>query len=265
MPKKIRPSMVPLNKICAVMCNYKRPKNARKVVKQLKRFGIKEIIVWNNRAKPIPEATKNINQPTNIGPRGKYLAGLHTKKPYVLITDDDNLITKAGLDALRKWASFYPVVSQVGDIYLAFNPINGHRKRKRYHSHEVSKPKRVDYVLPYLGMMVKTSLYRRVNQHWAWGSLKCVSPGYFFTDQPMNFALWEMSGQRPVVVPCKNGYVHLPEETKGAALSKQTGRYKEFVKIWRWMINNGWKFMKINPLSTSSPDVYVSNPSLPDG
>ena len=73
-------NLVPLAQISAVMCNYARPNNARACVRQLRKLGIEEIIVWNNKAAPIPEATYNLNYPVNIGPLGKYLAGLGTKK-----------------------------------------------------------------------------------------------------------------------------------------------------------------------------------------
>src|SRR5688572_19194105 len=98
-----RRAKAPLKDICAVLCNYARPKSARACVRRLLRLGITEVIVWNNGAKPIPEATKNIVNPENIGPIGKHLGALNTTKPYVLIIDDDYLLTKSGLDALRKW------------------------------------------------------------------------------------------------------------------------------------------------------------------
>lgn len=251
MPIENKPaSKVELNKICAVMCNYKRPKNARKCVKQLKRLGITEVIVWNNGAKPIPEATKNINRSHNIGPIGKYLAGLSTTKPYILVTDDDYLITKAGLDAMRKYVLKYPVVAQNGDIYSHFNAKTGSRKRTRYHSEDIKTPKRVDLVIPNRGLMLSTNLYKQIHTHWAWGALQKIrrGPGFFFTDQAMNCAVWDITKKHPYVVPVKGkGAIHLPEETRGAALSKHKGRYPEFVKIWRWLIKHGWSFLKIKP------------------
>lgn len=252
MPQKHTPpkGAIPLNKICAVMCNYKRPKNARKCVKQLKKLGIGEIIVWNNGVKPIRGVSKNINKPHNVGPIGKFYAGLETKKPYILIIDDDFLITKPGLDALRKWGLRYPAVAQNGDIYLKFNPNTGERKRIRYRSDLLKKPKKVDLIIPNKGLLLKTSLYQGIHQHWAWNALKNVrsGPEYFFTDQAMNCALWDMTKQYPVVVPSKGiGSIHLREETRGAALSKHKGRYVEFVKIWKWLLDHGWKFLKIKP------------------
>lgn len=198
---------VPMEKISAVICNYKRPLSARKCVMRLKELGIREVIVWNNGAKPIAEATVNINYPQNIGPIGKYLAGLDTKLPYVLVTDDDYLLTKAGVDALRKWVRVYPVVSQVGDVYWYLNPETGIRLKTRYYSEQLKEPKRVDLILPYQGMMLKTSVYRRIPQHWAWQALRTVKPGYFFTDQAMSCAVWDLTGKYPVVIPVKSlGY-----------------------------------------------------------
>lgn len=241
-------NMVSLEGIAAVICNYKRPLSAQKCVKRLKELGIQEVIVWNNGAKPISEATININYPHNIGPIGKYLAGLHTKLPYVLVTDDDYLLTKAGVDALRKWVRVYPVVSQVGDVYWYLNPVTGKRLKTRYFSEELKEPKRVDLILPYHGMMMKTSVYRRIPQHWAWKALRTVKPGYFFTDQAMSCAVWDLTRDYPVVIPVKGlGYQQLPEETPGAALSKQEGRYEEFIKIWRWLLDNGWRFRRFGP------------------
>src|SRR5438552_2278438 len=90
---------VPLEAICAVLCNYARPKSTRKCVRRVLELGITEVIVWNNGAKPIPEATHNIVKRKNIGPIGKHLGALKTDKPFVLILDDDHLLNEAGLDA----------------------------------------------------------------------------------------------------------------------------------------------------------------------
>jgi len=243
-------SGVPLDKICAVLCNYKRPLSAERCVQKLKELGVGEVIVWNNGAKPIPDATVNINRPKNIGPLGKYLAGLYTKMPYVLVTDDDYLITKPGIDALRKWVRVYPAVTQVGDVYWFFNQETGNRLKTRYFSDQIKEAKRVDLVLPYHGMMLKASLYRRIPQHWAWKALGSVRPGYFFTDQAMTCAIWDLTGEYPVIIPSKEiGYQKLPEESPGVALSKQEGRYQEFVKIWRWLLAHGWRFRRFgNPV-----------------
>ena len=111
--------IIPKSEICSATCNYARPNNAKDCVKRLKDLGLTEIIVWNNKAKPIKSATRNIVSATNIGSIGRYYIGLHTQRPYILIVDDDHMLTEAGLTALRLGAVKYQAVVQCGAI---FNP-----------------------------------------------------------------------------------------------------------------------------------------------
>ena len=104
--------IIPKSVISAATCNYARPNNAKACVKRLKELGLTEIIVWNNKAKPIKSATKNIVSATNVGSIGRYYISLHTQKPYILIVDDDHMLTRSGLTALRVWAA---------NIRLCFN------------------------------------------------------------------------------------------------------------------------------------------------
>src|SRR5690554_6893522 len=210
--KRKRVDPVPLEHIATVMCNYARPNNARACVRQLRKLGIQEIIVWNNKTDPIPEATQNINHPGNIGPLGKYLAGLQTKKSYLLVVDDDYLILQPGLEALRRWVRYYPLVGQNGAIFHP--PFDYYGKKFHYRSDWINTPRRVDMIQPNMGMMLKTDLYRRIALHWAWESRRLFrhSPGLFSTDLEANCAAWDLSGEHPAVVPADGlGYRHLPD------------------------------------------------------
>src|SRR5437588_4471893 len=149
---------VSLETICAVLCNYARPKSTRLCVRRLLDLGVSEIIVWNNGAEPIPEATHNIVTSKNIGPIGKHLGALQTTRPYVLILDDDHLLTPAGLDALRTWVFHYPAVAQQGGRFKP--PFRSYRRQKMLRSQKIELPEEVDMLMPNKGMMLKTSLYR---------------------------------------------------------------------------------------------------------
>ncbi|HBT16085.1 MAG TPA: hypothetical protein DEB05_03910 [Firmicutes bacterium] len=234
--------MVPLESITAVMCNFARPKNARAVVQNLRKLGIKEILVWNNGAKPIPEATKNINSKKNIGPIGKYYAALQSRKDYVLIVDDDYLLNEKGLSAFRKWAPFFPAVTQFGCIFKP--PFNSYRKKDKYFSHKLKSPKVVDLVIPSRGLMLKTKLYRSLTSHWAWGSLKVLSPGAFSTDLAVSCAIRDLTGSYPAVVPINGvGYLQLPEEAPEKALKNQPGVWDERTNVLKWLVANGWPLL----------------------
>ena len=231
--------IVPLTSIAAVMCNFARPKNARRVVQQLLTLGIQEIRVWNNGVKPIPEATHNLKSKKNIGPIGKYLAALQTSKDYVLIVDDDYLLTEEGLSAFRRWAPFFPGVTQFGCLFKL--PFDDYRKKNKYFSHKLKSPKRVDLVIPSRGLMLKTELYRQIPNHWAWGSLKVLSPGAFSTDLAVSCAIRDLTGSYPAVVPINGvGYLQLPEEAPEKALKNQPGVWEERTKVLKWLIANGW-------------------------
>ena len=235
-------SPVPLSQIAAVMCNYVRPNNARTCVRQLQKLGIEEIIVWNNKAEPIPEATHNINYPVNIGPLGKYLAGLGTKKNYILVVDDDFLILEPGLTALRRWVRRYPLVGQNGAVF--YPPFDHYGKKFHYRSDWIKTPHRVDMVQPNMGMMLKTELYRRISLHWAWKSRSLFRrlPGLFSTDLEANCAAWELSGEYPVVVPANGpGFCRLPDEAPEKALSAQEGIKEAKTKVMQWLLARGWR------------------------
>lgn len=237
-------SLVPLNDICAVMCNYARPKSAKKCINSIKKMGINEIIIWNNGAKPIQGATKNINHSRNYGPMGKYLAALYTKKPYVLVIDDDHLITRSGLNSLRRWVTKYPMVAQNGVIFK--HPFKNYRKRIIYQSPAIKSPKTVDMVQPNKGMMLKTSLYRQIPKHWVWKTRKIISfkPGIFSTDMEVNAAVWFLTKKHPVVVPAAHGYQKLPEEAPGKALCKKKGIYTIKTEILKLLVGNGWRMIQ---------------------
>lgn len=237
--------LIPLNQISAVMCNYARPKSAGSCVKRLKELGLKEIIVWNNGAKPIPEATINLNHSRNKGPIGKYYAALKTSRPYVLIVDDDHLLTESGLRAFRKWGRRFPAVAQNGSIFEP--PFTDYNKRVLYRSNTVRRPQRVDMVQPNMGLLIRTDLYRKLLTHWAWGAQKVIThrPGIFSTDLEINCAIWDLTKERPVVVPAEpKGFQKLPDEAPEKALMNQKGIYKEKSKALRWLVEHGWQMLR---------------------
>lgn len=232
----------PLKDICAVLCNYARPKNARACVRRLLKLGITEVIVWNNGAKPIPEATRNINNPENIGPIGKHLGALKTTKPYVLIIDDDYLLTKAGLAALRKWAPYYPAVAQQGSRFKP--PFKNYSKRDLYLSQKIKVPQKVDLVMPNKGMMLKSGLYKLIPDHWAWEALKVLSPNIFTTDLTASCAICDLTKRHPAIVPVANGFEKLHDEAPKKALRRQKNIFHEKSKILRWLVAHGWRLME---------------------
>ncbi len=241
MDQKIKDQKVPLKEICAVLCNYARPKCARICVRRLLNLGITEVVVWNNGAKPIPEATHNITNTKNIGPMGKHLGALNTTKPYVLIIDDDYLLTKAGLNALRKWVLHFPAVAQQGSRFKP--PFKNYNKRDLYLSEGVKFPKKVDMVMPNKGMMLKTSLYRFIPDNWAWEALKVLSPKIFTTDLSASCAIWDLTRKHPAIVPVRKGFEKLRDEAPQKALRRQKNIYHEKSKILRWLVSHGWKLM----------------------
>lgn len=241
MGQKSGKQRVPLKDICAVLCNYARPKSAKACVRRLLELGITEVVVWNNGAKPIPEATHNINNSKNIGPMGKYLGALNTTKPYVLIIDDDYLLTKEGLDALRKWVLYYPAVAQQGSKFKP--PFNKYGKRDLYLSQDIKVPQRVDMVMPNKGMMLKTSLYRLIPDHWAWEALKVLSKNIFTTDLSASCAVWDLTKKHPAIVPASKGFEKLRDEAPHKALKRQKNIFHEKSKILRWLVAHGWKLI----------------------
>lgn len=241
MAQKSSDRKVPLKDICAVLCNYARPKSARACVRRLLKLGITEVIVWNNGAKPIPEATYNINNSKNIGPMGKHLGALNTAKPYVLVIDDDYLLTKAGLNALRKWAPHYPAVAQQGSRFIP--PFKYYGKRDLYLSQRIKVPQKVDLVMPNKGMMLKTSLYKLIPDHWAWGALKVLSPNIFTTDLSASCAIWDLTKKHPAIVPVSKGFEKLRDEAPKKALRRQKNIFHEKSKILRWLVSHGWRLI----------------------
>jgi hypothetical protein len=242
--KPIKNKIVPKNEICAATCNYARPNNAKACVRRLKDLGLTEIIVWNNKAKPINSAARNIVSATNIGSIGRYNIGLHTQKPYILIVDDDHMLTRAGLTALRIGAARYPAVVQCGAVFNP--PFKRYFDRKVIKSHQVKAPRQVDLVLPYGGLLISTELCRRILDHWAWKFKEAVRPGFIATDLAVSCAIYDLTGQRPVVVPSNgSGMEKLKDEAPHKALSHQKGARIEKTKILRWMINQGWKPLKM--------------------
>ncbi len=236
--------IIPINDICAATCNYARPNNARTCVKRLRDLGLKEVIVWNNKAKPIKNATRNIISSTNIGSIGRYYIGLHTQKPYILIVDDDHMLTKEGLNALRLWAAKYPAVLQCGAIFNP--PFKRYFNRKVIKSHQVTTPKKIDLVLPYGGLLMTTDLCRRILDHWAWKFKDAVRPGFIATDMAVSCAILDLTGHHAVIVPVNgHGMVKLKDEAPHKALSHQKGASEEKTKILKWMINHGWKPLKM--------------------
>lgn len=236
--------LIPKDHLCAAICNYARPKSARACVKRLKELGLKEVIVWNNQAKPIREATKNIVSTTNVGSIGRYYVGLHTKKPYILIVDDDHRLTAAGLTALRAGAARYQVAVQCGAVFKP--PFDRYFNRKVLRSHQVKKYRRVDVVLPFGGMILPTELCRQLLDHWAWGFKNAVRPGFIATDLAVSCAILDLTGKHPVVVPVSGrGYEKLKDEAPHKALCRQKGAVAEKTKIFHWMLNHGWKPLKL--------------------
>jgi hypothetical protein len=233
---------VPLGDICAVLCNYARPKSTRECVRRVLDLGITEVIVWNNGAKPIPEATQNIVKRRNIGPIGKHLGALKTTKPYVLILDDDHLLNEAGLDAFRKWVVHYPAVAQQGCEFLA--PFNSYGRRQWYRAQDLSAPQEVDMVMPNKGMMLKTTLYRLIPDHWAWGALEVLSPNLFTSDLSSSCAIWDLAKRPPAVVPAVAGYKTLTDEAPDKALKRQKNIFREKTKVLRWLVARGWRLVR---------------------
>ncbi len=233
---------VSLAEVTAIMCNYARPKSAKLVVKRLRDLGLTEIIVWNNGIKPVPGATLNINSARNIGAIGRYYGALHASKPYILIVDDDVLLTKKGLNTLLKYAAKYPTVVQAGLIYGS--PFKKNYKRIKYLSDTVKTTKKVDVIISNRGMIIKSDLCRSILNHWAWGCLKAVRKGFITTDIPVSCAILDLTHKRPVVVPVAGkGYVCLPDEAPEKAARKQKNFYEEKTKMLKWLVNNGWKLL----------------------
>lgn len=240
MKNKVEP--VTLSQVTAVMCNYARPKSARLVVKRLQVLGLTEIIVWNNCAKPIPGATHNISSEKNIGALGRYYAALNASRPYILIVDDDVLLTKKGLNTLLKYAPRYPAVVQAGLIFGS--PFKKNYRRTKYLSDNLKTPKKVDVVISNRGMILKKELCRPILDHWVWGSLKAVSKGFITTDIPVSCAILDLTGHHPVVAPVNGrGYLYLPDEAPEKASRNQKNFIKERTKMLKWLVNKGWKLL----------------------
>ncbi len=241
--KPIPRKVIPKSDICAATCNYARPNNAKTCVKRLRDLGLTEIIVWNNKAKPIRGANRNIVSSKNIGSIGRYYIGLHTQKPYILIVDDDHMLTQSGLAALRLWAAKYPAVVQCGAVFNP--PFKRYFNRKVIKSNQTKLPRKVDLVLPYGGLLLTTDLCRRILEHWSWKFKEAVRPGFIATDLAVSCAILDLTKQHPVVVPVNGrGMVKLKDEAPHKALSRQKGAREEKTKILRWMINHGWKPLK---------------------
>ncbi len=233
---------VSLSQVTAVMCNYARPKSARLVVKRLRDLGLTEIIVWNNGAKPVPGATQNILSEKNIGALGRYYAALNASRPYILIVDDDVLLTKKGLNTLLKYTTKYPAVVQAG---LTFgSPFQKRYQRTKFLSDKVKAPRKIDVVISNRGMILKTDLCRPILDHWVWGCLKAVRKGFMTTDIPVSCAILDLTGRHPVVVPVAGrGYVYLPDEAPEKASRNQKNYYEERTKMLQWLVNKGWKLL----------------------
>lgn len=233
---------ISLSQVTAVMCNYARPKSARLVVKGLRDLGLTEIIVWNNVAKPIPGATRNLHSKKNIGALGRYYAALDASRPYILIVDDDVLLTKKGLNTLLQYAPRYPAVVQAGLIFGS--PFKKRYKRIKFLSDKVKGPKKVDVVISNRGLIFKKELCRPILDHWVWGSLKAVRKGFITTDIPVSCAILNLTGQHPVVVPVDGrGYRCLLDESPQKASRNQKNFKEERTKMLKWLINKGWKLL----------------------
>ncbi len=233
---------VSLSQVTAVMCNYARPKSARLVVNRLRDLGLTEIIVWNNCAKPIPSATRNLNSEKNIGALGRYYAALDGSRPYILIVDDDLLLTKKGLHTLLKYANQYPAVAQAGLIFGS--PFQKRYRRTKFLSDKVKAPQKVDVAISNRGMILKKDLCRLILDHWVWGSLKAVRKGFITTDIPVSCAILDLTGQHPVVVPVEGcGYRYLPDEAPEKASRNQKNFIEERTKMLKWLVNKGWRLL----------------------
>lgn len=240
MKSKIKP--VSLTDVTAVMCNYARPKSARLVIKRLRDLGLTEIIVWNNVAKPISGATQNINSIKNIGALGRYYAALQASKPYILIVDDDVLLTKKGLHTLLKYGAKYPAVVQAGLIFGS--PFRKRYKRIKFLSDKIKKPQKVDVAVSNRGMIIKKELCRLILDHWVWGCLKAVRKGFITTDIPVSCAILDLTHKHPVVAPVTGrGYICLPDEAPEKASRNQKNFYEEKTKMLKWLVNKGWKLL----------------------
>ena len=233
---------ISLSQVTAVMCNYARPKSARLVIKRLRDLGVAETIVWNNSARPIPGATRNLSSEKNIGALGRYYAALDASRPYILIVDDDVLLTKKGLITLLKYAPRYPAVVQAGLIFGS--PFKKRYRRTKYLSEQVKAPKKVDVVISNRGMILKKELCRPILDHWVWGSLNAVRKGFITTDIPVSCAILDLTGRHPVVAPVNGrGYLYLPDEAPEKASRNQKNFIKERTKMLKWLVNRGWKLL----------------------
>lgn len=233
---------ISLSQVTAVMCNYARPKSARLVVKRLRDLGLTDIIVWNNNAKPIQEATQNIISAKNIGPIGRYYAAWHSSRPYLLIVDDDVLLTRKGLNTLLKYAVRYPAVVQAGLIYGSL--FKKKTKRIKILSDKIKSPVDVDVLISNRGMILKTDLGRQIPNHWVWGCLKAVHKGFITTDIPVSCAILDLTRRHPVVAPVAGkGYIPLPDEAPEKATRNQKNFKEEKTKMLKWLVNNGWKLL----------------------
>jgi hypothetical protein len=233
---------IPLSQVTAVMCNYARPKSARLVVKRLRDLGLMEIIVWNNGAKPIPGATRNLRSEKNIRALGRYYAALDASKPYILMVDDDVLLTKKGLHTLLKFAPRYPAVVQAGLIFGS--PFKKNYRRTKYLSDKVKTIKKIDVVISNRGMILKKELCRPILDHWVWGSLKAVRKGFITTDIPVSCAILDLTGRHSVVVPVNGcGYRYLPDEAPQKASRNQKNYTEERTKMLKWLVNKGWQLL----------------------
>jgi hypothetical protein len=239
--KKLSGQKVPIESVCAVLCNFARPTSTRACVRQLLKLGLTEVIVWNNGAEPIPEATRNIIKEKNIGPLGKHLGALETKKPYVLIQDDDCLVTKAGLDSMRRWVLHYPAVAQQGCEFRS--PFDSYNSKEWFRSQNLESPREVDMIMPNKGMMLETRLYRLIPPHWAWGAVEVLSPNIFTSDLSASCAVTDLAKRPPAVVPGPAGFERLHDEAPEKALKRQKNIIREKTKVLRWLVAHGWKFL----------------------
>jgi len=209
--------------VAAVMCTWRRPKQAARTVESLRALGIGEIHVIGDGGATRPDGVQDKEwhgHEDRRGPGRRWEYGVETGLPLVMFVDDDAQVEPAGLAALLSGVNgsedcLYALCGKLGADH--------HTDPSRIvYSHECGRPTEVDIVLPGWGAMIHRDALRRVSIRAQDVFVEQSEAASWADNRAISIAAALELKQHPIVVPTAGlGYHAEPNDERALCRDPQ--------------------------------------------
>lgn len=232
----------PFQDLTAIVCTWRRPKQAQQVIDHLRGLGLGHIMVWADENADVPGGTDiAIRCNTQLGPYSRLALGLLAPTWRVLWCDDDVLVSAEGIEALERATMsddlhFHVLVGKLGADHHT-DP------RRIVYSDGVTEPTEIDVALPGWGAMCsKATLHRILGAIPGAVAYDNLETFRLVDNRVISVAVPRATGKHPLVVPTRQrAFQPLPGTNSPDAMCKQEDVKQWHAEIMRLAGKQGWE------------------------